>query len=531
MQNIVAVWEELDGRRRGTLVGAALILAIALVVLLRIATAPAALGLLYAGLDPQASGGLLSALDQRGIAYEVRGDAIWVPRDQRDSLRLELAGEGLPASGGVGYELLDGLTGFGTTAQMFDAAYWRAKEGELARTIVAGRSFTAARVHIAVPPGQAFRTADHPTAAVTVTPAGPAVTPEQARALRHLVGAAVTGMSPRDVSVIDAASGRVLEEGDEGTPRAVTDRAADLRQSVLRLLEARVGAGRARVEIAIEAETEREAITERKLDPQGRVPISTETQERSDSSNNTAPAATTVASNLPAGQAQNGGTSQSNGSETRERTNYEVSETTRELLRSPGAIRRMTVAVLVDGITTVAADGSRSWQPRPEAEIAQLRDLVSSAVGFDQQRGDVITLQTLAFEPIPESGTLAEGGGLLGQLDITQLIMATLVAAVALALGLFVLRPLLLGPPRAAATAETGDALTGEITEEGGAMPDMTLVSGLGGDGFAMGFGGFEAPQDEEPVDRLRRLIGERRVEAAQILRGWMEERDEEKVG
>ncbi|MEI4471370.1 flagellar basal-body MS-ring/collar protein FliF [Frigidibacter sp. MR17.24] len=526
----------MDGRRRGMLAGVALTVIIALALLTRLAMAPPALGLLYAGLDGQAAAGLLAALDQRGVTYDVRGDAIWVPQDRRDALRLELAGEGLPATGGSGYELLDGLSGFGTTAQMFDAAYWRAKEGELARTIVAGRTFTVARVHIAVPPAQPFRTPDRPTAAVTVTPSGGALTAEQARALRHLIAAAVTGMSPRDVSVIDAATGAVLEETDEGSPRAVADREGELRQSVLRLLEARVGTGRARVEIAIEAQTEREAITERRLDPQGRVAISSETQDRSENSNDTAPAATTVASNLPAGQAQNGGTSQSTTSETRERTNFDVSETKRELLRQPGAIRRMTVAVLVDGVTSIAADGTRSWQARTDPELQQLRDLVASAVGFDESRGDVITLQSLAFEPVAEGGSLAESGGLLSGLDPTQVIVAGLLSAVVLVLALFVLRPMLVsgaaGGQAALAGGRTEGGLIGEIAEGELGSQDMTLVRDAGDDGFALGFGGFagDGPEGEEPVARLRRLIGERKVEAAQILRGWMEERDEEKA-
>ncbi|MBU2359152.1 MAG: flagellar M-ring protein FliF, partial [Alphaproteobacteria bacterium] len=89
------------------------------------------LTLLFGGLDPAAAGEVITALDQRGAIYEVRGGAIYVESNQRDLLRMSLAGEGLPAIGAQGYELLDGLSGFGTTSQMFDATYWRAREGEL----------------------------------------------------------------------------------------------------------------------------------------------------------------------------------------------------------------------------------------------------------------------------------------------------------------------------------------------------------------------------------------------------------------
>ena len=105
--------------------------------------------LLYAGLDPAAAGEVITALEQRGIAYSVQGDAIYVDGSKRDQSRMALAQEGLPKGGGAGYELLDDLNGFGTTAQMFDAAYWRAKEGELARTILVIPQVRAARVHLA----------------------------------------------------------------------------------------------------------------------------------------------------------------------------------------------------------------------------------------------------------------------------------------------------------------------------------------------------------------------------------------------
>jgi flagellar M-ring protein FliF len=115
-----------------------------------------------------------------------------------------------------------------------------------------------------------------------------------------------------------------------------------------------------------------------------------------------------VASNLPEGDVTEGGQGRSQSSETRERVNYEVSETQREVLRSPGGIRRLTVAVMVDGVVTVAADGTRNWQPRPEEELAALRELVASAVGLDEARGDVLTLKSLEFQEIQISdGSMA----------------------------------------------------------------------------------------------------------------------------
>ncbi len=228
--------------------------------------------LLYAGLDGRAAGEVVAALDTRGIAYEVRGDSIFVDATARDALRMSLAGEGLPSAGGQGYELLDSLSGFGTTSQMFDAAYWRAKEGELARTILAVPQVRAARVHISQGPDDPFRRAVTPTASVTVTTATGSLSEDQARALKHLVASAVAGMRPEDVQIIDTVGGLIAAAEDAGTGRAAFDRAEEIRRSVERLLAARVGAGKAVVEVSVDLITEREQITERTFDPQAASP-------------------------------------------------------------------------------------------------------------------------------------------------------------------------------------------------------------------------------------------------------------------
>ena len=149
MQNVIDIWTSLNLRRRVIIVGATLAMFAAILGLSRMA-GRAEMGLLYAGLEPAAAGEVVAALDQRGVAFEVRGESIFVDVTQRDALRMALASEGLPAAGGGGYELLDSLSGFGTTSQMFDAAYWRAKEGEIARTLLAMPEVKAARVGLNV---------------------------------------------------------------------------------------------------------------------------------------------------------------------------------------------------------------------------------------------------------------------------------------------------------------------------------------------------------------------------------------------
>jgi flagellar M-ring protein FliF len=539
VQNLISLWNAINLQRRIAVVGATLALFLAVFGLTRMASTPN-MALLYAGLDSGAAGEIIRALEQRGVVYEVVGDTIRVDSAERDSLRMTLAAEGLPATDAAGYELLDGLSGFGTTSQMFDAAYWRAKEGELARTIVSAPAVRAARVHIAQAPSQPFQRERRPTASVTVTSSAGAVSDVQANAIRHVVAAAVAGMQPEDVAIIDSVAGFIPSSNNLANPALGGDaRAVELKRNIERLLVARVGPGKAVVEVSVEVETDREQITERRFDPQGRVAISSDTEERNTSA--TQPSAdVTVASNLPTGDAENSAQGKSNSTETRERLNYEVSETQREVLKTPGALRRVSVAVLVDGEQNVAADGTVSWQPRSEDELAVLRDLVKTAAGLDEARGDVLVLKSLAFEPMPESGTMAEAGLFSGidGLDTMSLIQAVVLALVALILGLFVVRPLLLSKTRDLATdtaslnslpvpnsktvasgqiPNTNRILTGEIEDHD--LPDLPVVS-------------YDEPdvRSQDPVDRLRRLINERQGETVEILRGWMETDEEEQA-
>ena len=528
MQQLVSVWTALSPRRQAIVAGATLAVFLAVLGLARVASQPS-MALLYAGVDGMAAGEMMQALDARNIRYEVRGDAIYVPAPQRDETRMMLAAQGLPSGGGRGYELLDGLSGFGTTSQMFDAAYWRAKEGELARTITASPSIRAARVHIAHVSSQPFRREIAPTASVTITPAGGGLPPGQARALRFLVASAVPGMRAEDVAIIDGVSGTVLQS-EESTPTNGSDREAELRKAVERILEAHVGRGRAVVELSLETVTETESIRERRIDPDSRIPIMSDSEERTSTSSDTHPPGVTVASNLPDGDANpEGGRSQSQSAETRERLNFDVSELSRELHRAPGAIRRMTVAALVDGTRVPDEAGNLVWQPRGAEELQALRDLIAATVGYDAERGDVISLQSLPLDMTMVEGTEAPSSFWTG-LDPMTLIQLAVLALVALALGLFVLRPIL-----AARNAEPESLPAPELDEVPNALPELPGLPALGGMGPA-DFGDLPALSEfspdgedgaEDPVQRLRRLIEERQDETLQILRNWMEEADE----
>ncbi|KIN74583.1 flagellar basal-body MS-ring/collar protein FliF [Sulfitobacter guttiformis] len=537
MQQYLNVWTQLGIKRQLVVIAATGAMFFAILAMARMTTAPS-MTLLYAGLESSAAGDVVRSLEQRGVAFDVRGGSIFVDSKQRDQLRLTLASEGLPANGNRGYELLDQLTGFGTTSQMFDAAYWRAKEGELARTIVANPAIAMARVHIASTGSNPFQRGVTPKASVSLTPNGGGISPAQAKAVRFLVASAVAGLSPDDVAVIDA-NGALIGATEESAPTVGgDDKAQLLRERVQRLLEARVGFGNAVVEVSVDTVTESESIRELSFDPEGRVAISSDTEERTNTAEGTGGGDVTVASNLPDQDGAGGGdksTSQNN--ETRERINYEVSETEREVIRTPGAIKRLSVAVLVNETTVLNDVGEPVAQSRNAEEMEALRELVSSAVGFDAERGDIITLKSMALQSVAPSGTAASTS-LMDQfdLDLLSAIQMIILAVVTLILGLFVIRPVLSRPQAADVAALDAPAdVPGDADDFSGNFPTMFDAEDMGNMPMRGSMEAYEPENSEfiggaqfqDPVERLRGMIGERQEETVEILRGWLEDKEE----
>ena len=524
-------WSALDTSRKIMAVIAGLAVLGTFILVLRLGTAPER-SLLFSGLEASDAGAVMSALEGRGINYEVSGTSIFVPADQRDALRLSLAGEGLPAMGSAGYELLDNLSGFSTTSEMFDAAHKRAVEGEIARTLTSTRHFRSARVHISAPPSSPFARQTSGAASATVLPTVGHVTSEQAQAIRHLIASAVPGLGPGDVSVIDASSGEVMpgEDGATGSAAGIREQESDLKSRVERLLEARVGPGNVIVEVSILPTFENEQIFERRIDPDSRIAISMETEQRRASSSDAAGGQVTVASNLPEGDTNGGDrSSNSDDNETRERVNYEISETRREVERLAGGIQRLSVAVLVNQQIDAATDAPL----RGEEELEGLRELVASAVGFNEARGDSVTLRAMEFMAPPELVAPEDPGFLAGvRINPMQLIQLGIVSGVTLILGLFVLRPILTAPPPAlvAPPAE----LPGIADTAGLPTPDMQVLPPLDQTtdvemvdfdiDSALGLGAPEASDGAEAVERLNGIISENESEAVEVLRSWMVE-------
>lgn len=511
MKKLLSNWGALSLKKQITAIAAAAAVALAIVVLAQVAARPP-MALLYTGLDLQSSGDVLSALEGKGVRAEVRGDAIYVPKNRRDSLRLELASDGLPKQGQAGFEALEKTNGFSTTTEMFDAVFWRAQEGELARTIVATPGVRSARVHLAVPKREPFaRNSPSPSASVTVSMSRGVLTREQAQSMRFIVALAVPGLNPEKVAIIDSVAGVILAPNEDDTSAQsdalINSREAAIERSLLSLLEARVGAGNVRVSVSVELTKEKETLTERTLDPKLRALTERASTERSD--RGSTGGVVTVASNLPEGDA---GTSaspdQSSSSETNETTRYEVSETRRERITPAGAVRRIQVAVLVNDLApTAEEEGAASPVKRSESELASLKKLVSAAIGYDEARGDVVTIESLAFDKPSTDGTLAAKRGVVDFLkeNLFAIMQLVVPAIVALILALFVLKPILSSRPGAA------DASAAAIAVAPPAGAQLAIAnSGL-----------------PSPFDQLQRVAAENADASTSVLQAWFEEREQ----
>jgi flagellar M-ring protein FliF len=541
------------GQKPGRLVAIACAVALALACILglaRVAARPS-MELLFAGLDAGAASSVTAALEERAVEYEVRSGAIFVAADRRDELRLALAPEATPGYGIGGYEVLDELSGFGTTSQMFDAAYWRAKEGELARTILSGAGFSgagveAARVHIAASDDGPFARTRQPSASVTLRSRGGPIPKALADAVRSLVAGAVPGLTAASVAVIDGRSGRIVPAGDaEGSEEGQLNRSERMRRAVENLLAARLGEGRFVVELSLETERDTERVVERIIDPESRTVVSAETEERSLNEQGTGPSGVTVASNLPDGDAGGESSSVSQSREARERLNYEHSSIDREIERRPGGTKRITVAVLVDGVVTETEDGDAEWEPLAEAELLTLRELVQSAIGYDEARGDLVTVRSLRFQQRPVLGSEATSSPWLSGPEVVRLaaISALLVAVlVALLVAKRTIRQTAaqlraapepeggassLPAPREDAQEDRGRALPSPVvgTRSEAASPMGGEMEGAALLGDAVQ-GDEPSPEAQDPVARLQQLISERREETVEVLRGWIEGQD-----
>jgi flagellar M-ring protein FliF len=533
--------------RLATLIGvAAGVAAVMAALVLRVGQEPDAL--LYSNLDLREAAEISQALDQAGIKYRARGDGstIMVSRNQVGTARMMLAQRGLVTSGSVGYEIFDNQSALGQTEFQQNINEKRALEGELARTVMDLRGVTSARVHITMPRREMFRASGaEPSAAVVVGLGGRDLNADQVRAVRNLIASSVPGLRPERVTVVDQTN-RTLAAGSEdsgGASALANDRRAEVEarmtERIRQLVEGVVGPGAARVEVTADIDLSRQTVQQQVFDPDGQVVRSTQASEATSEDSEARPdGGVTALNNIPGGD-QGGQTAfGSRSGTTGETTNYEISNTTTTTVREPGEVRRLSVAVAVDGITTPAAGGGEaSYAPRPDEDMQRIEQLVRSAMGYNEQRGDQLSVINVRFSRDTASfeGTEA-GGGLLDltKNDIMRIIEIAVLAITALLLIFFVLRPML----KAANT--TGGAVAVAQLPGGGAVAvaDGGSAAALLPAGSA-GQAALPAPSEMEQRIDIARIEGQvkassvRKVadfvqanpdESAAILRNWVHE-------
>ena len=448
------------------------------------------MALLYGDLDPQDSGQIIQTLQSKNIPYDIKagGKQIFVPGDQVLQLRVSLAESGLPGGGSVGYEIFDSNQGIGTTNFVQNINLVRALEGELARTIGAMRNVRGARVHLVMPRRELFsREKQEASASVVLQVQGSSrLNNEQVQAIQHLIAAAVPSMDPQKISVLDD-RGQLLARGNGDSTSAAAGTADEMRvgfenrmrQAIIELLERTVGLNRVRAEINAEIDYDRVVENAEIFDPDSQVARSTQTvQENENSSENDDQDTVTVQNNLPETEATAAGTGTSAASQvsrTEETVNFEITKTIRNRVKESGQIKRLSVAVLVDGKYIENDDGDKVWQPRAADELAQLETLVKSAVGFNEQRGDsveIVNMQFVKLEPLEfDDGSLFLG---ISKEEFMQLAEILVLAVVGLLVILMVVRPVLTRLFESMPTALAGGPAGALGDQEGVALAQLT---------------------------------------------------------
>jgi flagellar M-ring protein FliF len=497
------------------------------------------MSLLFAELDPNDSGKIVTQLEGSGIPYQLRagGRQILVPSDQVLRLRMQMAESGLPNGGSVGYEIFDKSESLGTTNFVQNINLVRALEGELARTIRAINKVEEARVHLVMPKRELFsRQKQEPSASVVVKTQGHVKLPKaQVLAIQHLIASAVPGLSPRRISIIDG-RGRLLARAGEEDPEGeiVAEDADDIRlgyenrlqRAVEALVEQSVGLGNVRAQVSVEMDFDRISTNTESFDPDGQVVRSTQSVEESaNSTDKTSQSTVSVGNNLPDADADSdNGSSSSRSNRTEETVNYEITKTVKSHVRESGSVRRLSVAVLVNGTFNSDEDGNRIYQPRTKEEMDQLTALVQSAIGYDEKRGDKLELINMRFTN-PDDLIAPAEGPLFGltKSDYFRIGEIFVLAIVGILVILLVVRPLI---------ARTLDALPSALE----AAKERTLLSDQSEDAPALAGPtgtGVSGPLSDEPESMIDLDRVEGRVKASTLKKiGEIVERHpEETVG
>lgn len=540
MNTMVQSFKELNQVKLGAIIGAAvLLLGFFTYVSLRLA-APS-MEPLYSGVSLEDGAKITQELDAKDIPYQIRanGKQILVPADEVDKMRMLLAQQGLPTSGSiVGYEIFDKSDSLGTSNFVLSLNQIRALEGELSRTLTGFDTIEAARVHLVMPKRELFaRESAEPTASVALKlrSAG-GLAKNEIAAVQHLVATAVPGLKAQRVTIVDSRGALLAKGMDEASdPNLMSAEAEEYRlayekrlsTTIQNLLEQSVGLGKVKAEVHADIDFDRVVTNQEKYDPEGQVARSvqsvTETERASEAGGD---GAVSVGNQLPGGAAAGGaaGQNQQDRSRSEETTNFEISKQVINSVRETGNVRRLSVAVLVDGIYT--GEGTEAkYTPRPDEEVQKLQQLVKSVIGFDEKRGDTVEIINMQFAAAPAD--LFETSALDWlKADLSSIIQTLVLGGVSILAILFVIRPMVTRGIESLALASKDDEMEQAALAAPGIAARLTDQTSA----LITPIQRVEEPDEVEDMINIDRIQGKVKSSSYKKINGLVDKHAEETV-
>ncbi len=362
---------------------------------------------LYAGLDPEDARQMSLILSQAQVPFETTPDGagIRVPSTQLDKARLAAAAKGSLKSGRLGFEIFDKPNWVGSE---FDEQvnYQRALEGELEHTVGSLSDVASARVHLVMTHDSLFRDAERPAkASVVLKLRHRTLADGEPEAIRNLVSSAVDGLTPDRVVLVDAA-GLPLGPKTADALRLSAEQA--LEEKLIATLEPVTGTGNVRASVTLDYNPATSEETQENFDPDQTVTLSMQRTEQSTGAQPVAAGVPGTASNAPNSQSLPVYPQQTTPPQTAksESGTYGASKSVRHVIEGPGRVRRLTAAIVVNDrqVQAAARGKAAQYQPRSAEELRNINALAQAAVGFDPARGDMVTVQDLAFDSKPLAG-------------------------------------------------------------------------------------------------------------------------------
>ncbi len=497
---------------------------------------------LFSGLDSDDSGKIAAKLEGMGVYYEMRsgGAQIMVPREKVLNVRMSLAHEGLPTGrANIGYEIFDKSDKMGVSNFVNNVNLVRALEGELGRTISSFESVESARVHLVMPKQDMFsKKQQDPSASVVLQLKGnQGLERSQIAAIAHLVATAVPGLDVKKITIVDT-QGRPFKKGagDDGDPGFIASTNEEytveyekrIKNEIEELLSRSVGAGRVEAQVSADIDFDRVVMDSEEYNPDGKVARSVQTVEERENSNEGGPGGNvSVTNNLPGGDAQGAsGGAASNTEKVDEITNFEISKTVKKHIKESGTIKKLSIAVLVDG--TYAFDEATevaTYKPRPDEELQKLASLVKSAVGFDEKRGDSIQVINMQFSN-EVRGAEKEKKFDWVKRDLGSIIQTLVIGVVITLIILLIVKPMV-GRAFEITKSETDEAelqaaLAGqdlqELAEITGHEEEIKRKESL------IDMDRFEEKMNASSLGAINDIVERHPEEVATIIRGWIEE-------